>query len=100
MRKSDGFGSPTGRDASTMRLAWAMVVPPDFIFVTVTEAKQASLVKRKDWIASSRRTPRHSGASPPGPRDARPDDRLRDEPGISRFRVRSFHERPGMTASM
>jgi len=52
MRKSDGFGSPTGRDASTMRLAWAMVFPPDFIFVRMSEAKQASLVKRKDWIAS------------------------------------------------
>src|SRR6516164_5285866 len=36
-----------------MRLAWAMVFPPDFIFVTMSEAKQASLVKRKDWIASS-----------------------------------------------
>jgi len=31
-----------------------MVFPPDFIFVTMSEAKQASLVKRKDWIASSR----------------------------------------------
>jgi len=30
-----------------------MVFPPDFIFVTMSEAKQASLVKRKDWIASS-----------------------------------------------
>jgi hypothetical protein len=30
---------------------------------------------------------RHSGAMPTGPRNARPDDRLRNEPGISRFRV-------------
>ena len=30
---------------------------------------------------------RHSGAMPTGPREARPDDRLRIEPGISRFRV-------------
>jgi hypothetical protein len=30
---------------------------------------------------------RHSGAMPTGPRNARPDDRLRIEPGISRFRV-------------
>jgi hypothetical protein len=28
---------------------------------------------------------RHSGAMPTGPREARPDDRLRIEPGISRF---------------
>jgi hypothetical protein len=28
---------------------------------------------------------RHSGAMPTGPRKARPDDRLRIEPGISRF---------------
>jgi hypothetical protein len=34
--------------------------------------------------------PRHSGAMPMGPREARPDDRLRIEPGISRFRVRIF----------
>jgi hypothetical protein len=27
----------------------------------------------------------HSGAMPTGPRKARPDDRLRIEPGISRF---------------
>jgi hypothetical protein len=27
----------------------------------------------------------HSGASPTGPRKARPDDRLRDEPGIQGF---------------
>src|SRR6266566_2006274 len=33
---------------------------------------------------------RHSGAMPTGPRDARPDDRLSIEPGISRFRVRVF----------
>ncbi|HWN78939.1 MAG TPA: hypothetical protein VNN81_13900, partial [Bradyrhizobium sp.] len=30
-------------------------------------------------------TSRHSGATPTGPRKARPDDRLRIEPGISRF---------------
>jgi hypothetical protein len=28
---------------------------------------------------------RHSGAMPTGPREARPDDRFRIEPGISRF---------------
>src|SRR5260221_11663984 len=39
---------------------------------------------------------RHSGAMPTGPRGARPDDRLRIEPGISRFRVRVF-DAPGMT---
>ena len=33
---------------------------------------------------------------PTGPRKARPDDRLRIEPGISRFRVRA-KARPGMT---
>ena len=27
----------------------------------------------------------HSGVMPTGPRNARPDDRLRIEPGISRF---------------
>src|SRR3982074_1070837 len=32
----------------------------------------------------------HSGAMPTGPRKARPDDRLRIEPGISRFRAWSF----------
>jgi hypothetical protein len=37
-----------------------------------------------------RPTLRHSGAMPTGPRKARPDDRLRIEPGISRFRAWSF----------
>src|SRR3984893_8223341 len=32
----------------------------------------------------------HSGAMPTGPRKARPDDRLRIDPGISRFRAWSF----------
>jgi len=60
-------------------------------------------------------SPRHSGATPTGPADGRPDDRLRVEPGISRgrhsgmvrrtrpgisrFRVRSLRSRPGMTNS-
>src|SRR5215470_20282638 len=56
---------------------------------------------RGDFVAEIHRgvltTPRHSGIVTPGPRDARSDDRLRTGPGISRFRVRSFHERPGMT---
>src|ERR1700730_9289552 len=40
------------------------------------------------WRGPKRRsksTLRHSGAMPTGPREARPDDRLRIEPGISRF---------------
>src|SRR5450756_293799 len=37
---------------------------------------------------------------PTGPASGRPDDRLHIEPGISRFRVRSFHSRPGMTVEM
>src|SRR5216684_1062027 len=40
--------------------------------------------------AAKRPRLRHSGAMPTGPRKARPDDRLRIEPGISRFRVWSF----------
>src|SRR5258708_38634374 len=35
--------------------------------------------------AAKRPRLRHSGAMPTGPRKARPDDRLRIEPGISRF---------------
>src|ERR1700730_11264944 len=52
--------------------------------------------------------PRHSGMAPTGPRFARPDDRLRARPGISKlpeerkpisgFRVRAL-ARPGMTAT-
>jgi hypothetical protein len=40
-------------------------------------------------VVAERKRPRlrHSGAMPTGPREARPDDRLRIEPGISRFRV-------------
>src|SRR5450631_4659714 len=38
-------------------------------------------------VVAERKRPRlrHSGAMPTGPREARPDDRLRIEPGISRF---------------
>ena len=38
-------------------------------------------------VVAARKRPRHrhSGAMPTGPRNARPDDRLRIEPGISRF---------------
>jgi hypothetical protein len=39
------------------------------------------------------------GAMPTGPREARPDDRLRIEPGISRFRGRA-DARPGMTGCL
>src|SRR6266852_9473202 len=35
--------------------------------------------------AAKRPRLRHSGAMPTGPRKARPDDRLRIEPGIQRF---------------
>src|SRR6266849_171366 len=55
--------------------------------------------------AAKRPRLRHSGAMPTGPRKARPDDRLRIEPGISRFpRCAIAHLRsgpadhPGMTA--
>jgi hypothetical protein len=51
---------------------------------------------REAKAAAGQYNPRHSGAMPTGPRKARPDARLRIEPGISRFRVRA-HARPGMT---
>jgi hypothetical protein len=38
-----------------------------------------------DVIASAAARLRHSGAMPTGPRKARPDDRLRIEPGIQGF---------------
>ncbi len=41
----------------------------------------------RSMLAWGKRPSRHSGAMPTGPRKARPDDRLRIEPGISRFRV-------------
>jgi hypothetical protein len=34
-----------------------MVFPPDFIFVTTSEAKQSSPVKQKDWILRRGQTP-------------------------------------------
>jgi hypothetical protein len=39
---------------------------------------------RSAWRSGKRPT-RHSGAMPTGPRKARPDDRLRIEPGIQGF---------------
>src|SRR5713226_4258416 len=51
-----------------------------------------------------RQIPCHSGGPPPGPRFARPEDRLRGEPGTHThrpleygFRARSLWPRPGMT---
>jgi hypothetical protein len=44
-------------------------------------------VDAKKKFRESKSRLRHSGAMPTGPRNARPDDRLRIDPGISRFRV-------------
>src|SRR5882672_705750 len=54
MRKSDGLGSPTGREARTTRFAGWDIVSSDFLlFVIASVAKQSILAKEK-WIASSR----------------------------------------------
>ena len=45
----------------------------------LTQTKAAAVLGLKQPDVS------HSGAMPTGPREARPDDRLRIEPGISRF---------------
>src|SRR5439155_15256606 len=63
-RKSEGLGSPTGREARTMRLPWDMGFPLFFF----------SFIRRSSAPTQSKR--RHSGAV------------RRTEPGISRFRVR------------
>src|SRR5262245_18281906 len=61
MRKSDGLGSPTGRDARTTRLACAMVASSGFYFLEDSVAKRECV--RQPVI--------------PG--------RAKREPGISRF---------------
>src|SRR5256885_10664081 len=41
-RKSEGFGSPTGREARTMRLPWDMMVPPNVIVLRHRERSDLS----------------------------------------------------------
>src|SRR5438067_10081440 len=60
-RKSEGLGSPTGRDARTMRLPWDMMVPPFFVIASVATCppklnerrrKQSTPPQAVKWIAS------------------------------------------------
>src|SRR3989442_14214855 len=51
-RKSEGFGSQTGREARTMRLPWDMMVPPLLFFVIASVAKQSTPPQAVKWIAS------------------------------------------------
>src|SRR6266545_4338426 len=66
IRKSDALGSPTGREARTMRFAdWDMVVSSDFIAFRHCERSDLSAIaqrakaeaihscRRQRWIASS-----------------------------------------------
>src|SRR5450432_4445462 len=52
IRKSEAFGSPTGRETRMTRFAdWDMVFPPGILlFVIASVAKQSILAKRKDGL--------------------------------------------------